>query len=357
MSIFSQPGFDNHEAVHAFCLPEADLRGFIAIHSTALGPAFGGCRVWTYADDGEALTDALRLSQGMSYKNALAELPYGGGKAVIMRGTRSNADDALFEAYGRVVDGLGGRYITAEDVGTSVENMRSVAKFTDYVSGIPKDDGYRGGDPSPVTALGVFEGMKAAIGHRFRTADLRDMRVAVQGIGHVGYHLCNLLHEAGAKLIVSDINTANTDRAVEAFSATPVPIEDVLKADADVLAPCALGGILNVDTIGSLKARVVAGAANNQLAAKTDGNLLAVSGITYAPDYVINAGGIISVAAERDPQATKERVLNAVMRIGERTEKILRRAHDENASPSEMADQMAREAIAKAKAQSAREAA
>ncbi|MEM1199500.1 MAG: Glu/Leu/Phe/Val dehydrogenase dimerization domain-containing protein [Pseudomonadota bacterium] len=357
MSIFSQPGFDNHEAVHAFCVPEADLRGFIAIHSTALGPAFGGCRVWTYADDNEALTDALRLSQGMSYKNALAELPYGGGKAVIMRGPGRPADDALFEAYGRVVDSLGGRYITAEDVGTSVENMRSVAKFTDYVSGIPKDNGYRGGDPSPVTALGVFEGMKAAVRHRHRTTDLKDMRVAVQGIGHVGYHLCGLLHEAHAELIVSDINTANMDRAVEDFSATPVASEEILKADADVFAPCALGGVLNANTIGTLKAKVVAGAANNQLAAKTDGKLLAVSGITYAPDYVINAGGIISVAAERDPTATKERVLKAVKRIGERTGRILTRAHNENASPSEMADQMARETIAKAKAEGAQRAA
>ncbi|MEM8687232.1 MAG: Glu/Leu/Phe/Val dehydrogenase dimerization domain-containing protein [Pseudomonadota bacterium] len=357
MSIFSQPGFDNHEAVHAFCVPEADLRGFIAVHSTALGPAFGGCRVWTYSDDGEALTDALRLSQGMSYKNALAELPYGGGKAVIMRGTGTPTDDALFEAYGRVVEGLGGRYITAEDVGTSVENMRSVAKFTDYVSGIPKDDGYRGGDPSPVTALGVFEGMKAAVLHRHRTADLKGMRVAVQGIGHVGYHLCELLCDAGADLIVSDISTANMDRAVEAFSATPVSTDDILKVDADIFAPCALGGILNLNTIGSLKARVVAGAANNQLAAKTDGKLLAVSGITYAPDYVINAGGIISVAAERDPEATRERVLAAVKRIGARTKRILERAHDENASPSEMADQIARETIAKAKAESARKAA
>ena len=182
------------------------LRGFIAIHSTALGPAFGGCRVWKYASDGDALTDALRLSQGMSYKNALAELPYGGGKAVIMRDDEPYDAATLFEAYGRVVESLGGRYITAEDVGTSVENMRSVAKFTDYVSGIPKADGYKGGDPSPVTALGVFEGMKAAAQHRLRSSDLKGMTVAVQGIGHVGYHLCRLLHGAGANLIVSDIN-------------------------------------------------------------------------------------------------------------------------------------------------------
>ena len=357
MSIFSQPGFDNHEAVHAFCTPEAGLRGFIAIHSTALGPAFGGCRVWTYTDDGAALTDALRLSQGMSYKNALAELPYGGGKAVIMRGAEPFNAEALFEAYGQVVDSLGGRYITAEDVGTSVENMRSVAKFTDYVSGIPKDDGYRGGDPSPMTALGVFEGMKAAVQHRLRTSDLKGMRIAVQGIGHVGYHLCKLLHDAGAELIVSDINSANMERAVEHFDATPVSSEEILKADADVLAPCALGGVLNANTIGSVKAKVVAGAANNQLAAKTDGKLLAVSGITYAPDYVINAGGIISVAAERDPDACKERVLEAVKRIGDRTGRILTRAHDENASPSEMADQMARETIAKAKSEVSRKAA
>lgn len=357
MSIFSQAGFDKHEAVHAFFEPEAGLRGFIAIHSTALGPAFGGCRVWKYDNDSDALTDALRLSQGMSHKNALAELPYGGGKAVIMRGDEPFDPDALFEAYGRVVEGLGGRYITAEDVGTSVENMRSVAKFTSYVSGIPKTDGYTGGDPSPITALGVFEGMKAAAEHRLNSADLKGMTVAVQGIGHVGYHLCRLLHGAGAKLIVSDINQQNVDRAVAEFSAKQVSSEDILKAEADIFAPCALGGVLNVNSIGSLKAKVVAGAANNQLAGKTDGKLLDVAGITYAPDYVINSGGIISVAAERNPDATKDGVMQAVKRIGQRTRKILSRAAQTNTPPSETADQMAQEIIAKAKQAGARKAA
>ncbi|MCP5084897.1 MAG: Glu/Leu/Phe/Val dehydrogenase [Alphaproteobacteria bacterium] len=357
MSIFSQPGFDNHEAVHAFNHPEAGLQGIIAIHSTALGPAFGGCRFWTYANDSDALTDALRLSQGMSYKNALAELPYGGGKAVIMRGNGAVDVTALFEAYGRVVETLGGRYITAEDVGTSVENMRSVAKFTSYVSGIPKKDGYKGGDPSPVTALGVFEGMKAAARHQFGTDDLAGMTVAVQGIGHVGYHLCSLLHEAGAELLVSDINTDNEDRAISEFSAKPVTSDKILSAAADIFAPCALGGVLNVQTIPTLKAKVVAGAANNQLATKIDGQLLSAAGITYAPDYVINAGGIISVAAERTSGATKEGVLGAVKRIGKRTGKILSRASQSKTPPSEMADQMAREIIAKAKTTTAKQAA
>ncbi len=357
MSIFSQAGFDNHEAVHAFFEPAAGLRGFIAIHSTALGPAFGGCRVWKYDSDADALTDALRLSKGMSYKNALAELPYGGGKAVIMRGDGPFDAEALFEAYGRVVESLGGRYITAEDVGTSVENMRSVAKFTDYVSGIPRTDGYAGGDPSPMTALGVFEGMKAAAEHRLKTADLKGMTVAVQGIGHVGYHLCRLLHGAGAQLIVSDINRQNMDRAVAEFSAKPVSSDEILNAEADIFAPCALGGVLDVNSIASLKAKVVAGAANNQLAGRTDGKLLDVAGITYAPDYVINAGGIISVAAERNPDASKERVLKAVKRIGQRTAKILSRAAQSKTPSSEMADRMAREIISKAKQASAKQAA
>ncbi len=357
MSIFSQPGFDRHEAVHAFNHPEAGLQGIIAIHSTALGPAFGGCRFWTYANDSDALTDALRLSHCMSYKNALAELPYGGGKAVIMR-SKGEADvNALFEAYGQVVETLGGRYITAEDVGTSVENMRSVAKFTDYVSGIPKEDGYKGGDPSPVTALGVFEGMKAAAQHQFGSDDLAGMTVAVQGIGHVGYHLCSLLHKAGAELLVSDINTENEERAVSEFSAKPVASDGILTAEADIFAPCALGGVLNVETIPTLKAKVVAGAANNQLATKVDGKLLSAAGITYAPDYVINAGGIISVAAERTSGATKAGVLKAVHRIGKRTGKILARAKQAKLPPNEMADEMAREIISKAKTSTTKQAA
>lgn len=357
MPIFSQAGYDNHEAVHAFCDPQAGLRGFIAIHSTALGPAFGGCRFWSYANEDEALTDALRLSQGMSYKNALAELAYGGGKAVIMRGDDPIDEASLFEAYGRVIETLGGRYITAEDVGTSVENMRSVAKFTDYVGGIPQVDGYRGGDPSPVTALGVFEGMKAAAQHQFGTADLAGMTVAVQGIGNVGYNLCKLLHQAGAKLLVSDISSENMQRAVDAFAAKPCSGLAILSSNAEIFAPCALGGVLNAETIGALKAKVVAGAANNQLATKQDGNRLKAAGITYAPDYVINAGGIISVAAERNPQATKERVQGAVMRIGPRTADILTRAENSGTPPSEMADQMAREKIAKAKRTNAKKAA
>ena len=344
--IFSSPDFDHHEAVHAFCDRDAKLKGFIAIHSTALGPAFGGCRMWPYADEASAVRDVLRLSKGMSYKNAMADLPYGGGKAVIMADPRSDKTPALFEAFGRVVESLGGAYMTAEDVGISVDDMRLVAKKTAHVGGIPQEDGgYRGGDPSPQTALGVFEGLKAAAAAALDSSEVKGLTVAVQGVGHVGYNLCKLLNDAGAKLVVADISKDNVARAQAEFGAAVVEPDGILAQDADVLAPCALGGVLNKETIPALKAKVVAGAANNQLATPSDGDRLQARGIVYAPDYVINAGGIISVAAERDDAATAKSVEAKIRAIGLRVADILRQSRDSGRPPHEVADETAREII------------
>ncbi|MFY0614448.1 MAG: Glu/Leu/Phe/Val dehydrogenase [Hyphomicrobiaceae bacterium] len=344
--IFSQPDFDNHEMVLAFCDERARLKGFVAVHSTALGPAFGGCRMWPYVDEVSAVRDVLRLSQGMSYKNAMAGLPYGGGKAVIMADARDDKTPALFKSFGRAIDRMGGAYITAEDVGISVADMRIVAEVTEHVGGIPQDDGgYRGGDPSPLTAQGVFLGMKATAQAAFGSDELTGKVVAVQGVGHVGYNLCKLLHEAGATLKVSDINADNLARAKAEFGADIVDTKTFYETDADILAPCALGGVLSKTSIPLIKAKVIAGAANNQLATEADGDRLQDRGILYAPDYVINAGGIISVAAERDDDASQATVQAGIARIGGRLTEIYAHSQKSGRPPHEVADEMAREII------------
>jgi leucine dehydrogenase len=345
MVIFGSPDFDAHEGIHAFFDRRTGLKSIIAVHSTALGPAFGGCRMCPYASEEEALRDALRLSRGMSYKNALAELPYGGGKAVILGDPRHDKRPELFEAFGRAVQSLGGRYITAEDVGTSVEDMQAAARTTEFVSGIPKTEGYRGGDPSPKTAYGVFQGMRAAVEVGLKLTGLQGLRVAVQGVGNVGYHLCRLLREAGARLLVADVRAENVERAKREFAASAVPPGEILTQPADVLAPCALGSTLNAKTIPDIKAKIVAGAANNQLATEADGERLHRRGILYAPDYVVNAGGIISVAAERDATASEPEVMARIGRIYERTLNILNLSHQSGRPPHEVADELAREAI------------
>ena len=360
MTIFSEADFDAHGSVHAFFDPETGLKCFIAIHSTALGPAWGGCRMWPYASESEAIRDVLRLSRGMSYKNAMAGLAYGGGKAVIIGDPRHDKSPALFEAFGRAVDTLGGRYITAEDVGTSVEDMLAVARATAHVGGIPKPlgaQGYHGGDPSPKTAYGVFEGMRAAVEVGLGRHSLSGLTVAVQGVGNVGYHLCRHLHKAGARLIVADLNKENVARAERDFGAKAVPPGEILSAEADVLAPCALGGILNAKTIPGIKAKVVSGAANNQLATEADGERLHRRGILYAPDYVVNAGGIISVAAEREHDLDSAEVMERIGRIYDRTLDLLSIAHKSGRPPHEVADELAREIIRMAKAGKGRAAA
>jgi leucine dehydrogenase len=338
-----------HEAVHLIEDAESGLKGVIAIHSTALGPAAGGCRLWHYADDAAMLADALRLARGMSYKNALAGLPFGGGKAVIRMPAALAGRARLFAAFGRAVAALDGAYVTAEDVGTTTADMAEVRARTRFVAGLPARPGQAGGDPSPWTALGVFVAMEAAARSLARgPSGLSGLRVAVQGVGQVGAALCALLHEAGAKLVVADADAARAAAVAARFGASTVPPEAIIAADADIFAPCALGGTLDRDGIAALNARLVCGAANNQLATPEDGARLAERGILYAPDYVANAGGIINVAAEYLGEAA-DAVEARVRAIGPRMALILARAAECGATPAEVADAMAEAVMAEGK--------
>lgn len=348
MTVFSNPAFDDHERV-LFCRDEATgLCAIIAIHSTALGPAAGGTRLWTYASDDEALYDVLRLSQGMSYKNAMAGLKFGGGKAVIMKTPDFEGSDALYERFGEFVESLGGDYITAEDVGMSVDIMDIVARKTRYVSGLTLQSGKAGGDPSPKTAYGIYRGILAAAKARLDRDELQGVRVAVQGVGHVGYELCKLLHAAGAALLVADLDEARVDRVCAEFGAERVSDAEILSVDADVLAPCALGAILHEESIPGIRARIVAGGANNQLRSQEDGQRLADAGILYAPDYVINAGGIINVACEYFGDVDDAGVMDLVARIGPRLSAIFDEAKRTGEPTNVIADRQARKIIADA---------
>jgi len=268
----------------------AGYRGIIAIHSTALGPAVGGTRYWSYKTEDDALTDVLRLARGMTYKNALAGLPFGGGKSIILRDGNAPDREQLFRAHGRMVNTLAGKYITAEDVGTSPADMEYILKETPYVGGLQD----HAGDPSPHTARGVFRAMQAAARHKWGSDDLAGKTVAIQGCGHVGYFLAGELARVGAKLIVADVDAAKVKRVVDDHHATAVAPDEIYSAEADIFAPCALGGVLNDQTIPQLKAKLVAGAANNQLLEPRHGDLLQQGGVLYAPDYAANAGGVIN---------------------------------------------------------------
>jgi leucine dehydrogenase len=345
MEIFDMREFDGHEHVVFGHDAPTGLRAVVAIHSTALGPAAGGCRMWPYNSTLEAVSDVLRLSRGMSYKNAMAGIPLGGGKAVIIGDSRKAKTPELFEAFGRFVDSLGGRYITAEDVGTTTADMTHVARSTNYVAGLGAEPGEAGGDPGPKTALGVFLGLKAAVKFRLGRADLKGTSVAVQGVGGVGYHLCRMLAAEGAELSVADVRPAAVRRVCEEFKARAVPVEEVLGLEVDVLSPCALGGVLNNQSIPQLRARVIAGAANNQLAQGQDGAALPAAGILYAPDYVLNAGGIISVSREYHGGATEAQVIAEIQAIPARLTEIFERARRENRTTNAVADEMARERL------------
>ncbi|HUA88916.1 MAG TPA: Glu/Leu/Phe/Val dehydrogenase dimerization domain-containing protein [Steroidobacteraceae bacterium] len=345
MEIFDMREFDGHEQVVFGHDPRTGMRAIIALHSTVLGPAAGGCRLWAYETTGAAVADVLRLSRGMSYKNAMAGLSLGGGKAVLIGEARRKTPE-LFEAFGRFVDSLGGRYVTAEDVGTTTADMAVVARQTRYVAGLGRAPGEAGGDPGPKTALGVFLGIQAAVKFRSGSADLAGVTVAVQGAGGVGYHLCALLAAAGAKLAVADVRPAAVQRVVEEFGARAVPVEEILSEEAEVLAPCALGSVLNTQSLPRLRAKVIAGAANNQLAQGQDGTALSQAGILYAPDYVINAGGIISVAREYAGGATEAQVISDIHGIPARLTEIFERARRENRTTNAVADEMARARLA-----------
>ena len=350
MEIFDMREFDDHEMVVFGHDAGSGMRAIVAIHSTTLGPAAGGCRLWPYASTADAVADVLRLSRGMSYKNAMAGLQFGGGKAVLIGESRKKTPE-LFEAFGRFVDSLGGRYVTAEDVGTTTTDMTQVARATRYVAGLGRAPGEAGGDPGPKTALGVFLGIKAAVKFRLGKSDLSGVSVAIQGVGGVGYHLCALLAAEGASLSVADVRPGAVQRVCDEFRARQVAVEDVLFADVDVLAPCALGAVLSTQSIARLRARIVAGAANNQLAQGQDGAALPAAGILYAPDYVINAGGIISVSREYGGGATEAQVLSDIQGIPVRLTEIFERARRENRTTNAVADQMARERLGRERQQ------
>lgn len=347
--MYTHPDFDAHEIVHWVQDPETGLRAVIAVHSTAIGPGMGGCRLWTYPDAEAGLTDVLRLSRGMSLKNAMADLALGGGKAVIF-GPVPEDRDAAFRAFGRAVETLGGRYITAEDVGVSVTDMEAVAKETRYVSGLPQAGEGVGGDPSPFTARGVLRGIEAAVARHYGRSDLGGLHVAVQGVGHVGGALCKMLVDAGARLTIAEANETRRDAVAAELGAEVVAGDKILSVKADVFAPCALGGVLTAQSVGMLGAQVVAGAANNQLADEAAGHALAARGITYVPDYVINAGGIIAVGAEYLGGKTLSDVVTAVDAIGPRVAELLERAAAEGQRSDRLADRMALERIAAARA-------
>ncbi len=344
MGVFDAAEFDDHERV-VFCRdPGAGLRAIIAVHSTVLGPALGGCRMWPYDSEADALTDALRLSQAMTYKHALAGTGQGGGKAVIMGDAKTDKTPALMRAMGSAVDALGGRYIVAEDVGTSVEDMAVVREVTRHVAGVAEGGS---GDPSPITAYGVLCGIKAAVSHKLGRDDLAGVGVAVQGLGNVGYALSALLHEAGARLHVADIDGAAVARAAEEFGAATAEPEMIHAAPVDVFAPCALGGVLNDRTIPEIAAPIVAGAANNQLDEDGDGAALAARGILYAPDYAINAGGIINIAFEGDYD--RDLAMRRTEGIHDTLIEIFRRADAEGVPTNQVADRLAVERIEKAR--------
>lgn len=323
------------EALHLAQDPATGLKAIIAIHSTRLGPALGGCRYLAYPDDVSALRDAVRLAQGMSYKAAMAGLEQGGGKAVIIRPPHVEDRGALFEAFGRFIETLNGRYITAVDSGTSSADMDCIAQHTRHVTSTTS-----AGDPSPHTAMGVFAGIRATAQARLGSDDLEGLRVAVQGLGHVGYALAEQLHAAGAELLVSDLDPGRVRLAVEQMGAQPVPPEALLSTPCDILAPCGLGGVLNAQTVGQLHCAAVAGAANTQLASAEIADLLEARGILYAPDYVINSGGLIYVAlrhrGEELPAITAH-----LAQIGRRLTEIFAHAQADKRSPARVADQMA----------------
>ena len=339
MAFFDLADFDDHEQV-VFCSDEASgLKAIIAVHNINLGPAVGGCRMWDYASDEEALVDALRLSKGMTYKNAMAGLKMGGGKSVIIGDAKSIKSEALFKAFGEALNRINGRYLSAEDVNITTSDIAIVNTVTPFVTGTEG----KSGDPGPFTALGTFLGIKASVKHKLNRDDLTGLKVAVQGLGSVGYGLCEHLHKAGAKLYVTDINQAALDKAAVEFDATVVSLDEIYDQDVDVYSPCALGASINDKTISRLKAKIIAGCANNQLAEPRHDKALVDNGILYAPDYVINAGGIINVSFEENYSIEKS--TKKVEEIYDTLLDVFTKADEQNKPTGMIADEMAREII------------
>nr|WP_315457735.1 Glu/Leu/Phe/Val dehydrogenase dimerization domain-containing protein [uncultured Sphingorhabdus sp.] len=339
-AIWDLPDFDAHEAVHVFDDRATGLRAVIAVHSTHLGPAAGGTRFWHYADSQSAITDALRLSRGMSYKNAMAGLRAGGGKAVILANPQRTKPQDLLDAFARAVDSLGGKYITAQDVGISEADMVAVSKVTPYVAGLP----HQGGDPGPYTARGVYLGVQAAAKHALGTDDLSGVHVAIQGVGSVGGGLARYLAAQGAKLTLADVDADRAAALATELNGNSVAAEAVMDVEADIFSPCALGAILTADSVAALKVRAVAGGANNQLATGPEGQMLADRGILYAPDYVINAGGIINVLRQVD-NADDAEINRRIDAIPGRLSAIWQESDSSGLTPAQVADNMAQKLI------------
>ncbi len=344
MEIMSSITEMGHEEVVFFHARDFGLKAIVAIHDTTLGPALGGCRMLPYKTDDEALYDVLRLSRGMTYKNAVAGLNLGGGKSVIIGDPKKDKSEAFFRAFGRFLESLGGRYITAEDVNTAVEDMENIFQETSHVVGIPAAHG-GSGDPSPFTALGTFRGIEAAAEYKYGKRDLKGLSFAVQGVGHVGMHLVRMLGEAGAKVYATDTDQARLQHAVEKHGAEAVGLDEIYETDAKVFSPCALGGSVNPETLEKLKCEIIAGAANNQLDTNATGDELSKRDILYVPDYVINAGGVINVAIERQGY-NRERATHQVNRIFDICMHVFGISHHENMPTYLAADHLAEKRIA-----------
>ncbi len=345
-ALWDLPDFDDHEAVHGFFDRATGLTGLIAIHSTHLGPAAGGVRYWKYADKQLGVIDALRLSRGMSYKNAMAGLPLGGGKAVILADARTEKTPEYLAAFGREVESLGGRYVTAEDVGMSVADLVEISRHTRYVSGLPVDArSEAGGDPGPFTALGVYLGVLAAIKQGLGRDSAKGVHVAIQGVGSVGGHLARRLAADGARLTLADIHEDRCSAFAKELGADCVSTGEILSIEADVVSPNALGAVLTEHSIAAIKAPVVAGGANNQLATPADGQRLHDRGIVFAPDYVINAGGIISVALEYLGRGDRDEVERRIGEIPGRLRDIWEASKADGAPAADVADRMAQARI------------
>ena len=340
------PDFDAHEGVHLFTDAASGLQAVIAVHSTHLGPAAGGVRFWHYADTDRAITDALRLSRGMSFKNAMAGLPMGGGKGVVLAGKPGDTiTPAQLEAFGRAVESLGGKYVTAEDVGMSEASMKVIATQTRHVSGLPVAAGSAGGDPGPYTAYGVYLGVKEAAKRGLGADSMRGVHVAIQGVGSVGGGLAKLLAKDGARLTLADVNAGRAQALADELGAETAAADAILTVEADVVSPNALGAILTESSIAALKTRVIAGGANNQLETREDGTKLAERGILYAPDYVINAGGIINVGLEYLGQGDEAEVMARIERIPTRLTEVWDEADRSGMPSSDVADMLARRLI------------
>jgi leucine dehydrogenase len=344
-SPWDYPDFDDHEVVHFVTDAKSGLKAIVAVHSTHLGPGAGGTRFWHYARSSEAVVDALRLSRGMSFKNAMAGLKLGGGKAVILADEQRTKTPQMLTAYGEAIERLGGSYVTAEDVGISVADLVAVARHTRYISGLPAAAGAAGGDPGPFTSYGVYLGVKAAVRRALGKDSLQGLHIAIQGAGSVASGLARLASKDGARISIADIDEARAQRLAGEVGGSVVPTDQIMTLEADVLSPCALGAILTQESIPALRVPIVAGGANNQLATPAEGDLIHQRGILYAPDYVINAGGIINVGSEYLGDGDEASVNAKIEQIPGRLETIWGESEASGRNPAAVADAMAQRLI------------